>query len=128
MPAIIACHSNSYGHLGRAAAIENVGAAGLEYIEFPTVERTVPSPDSWHDRDILQALVLRDKLGRLNQCRCSDQTIPWIAGEYRPELRGPNRDRGSQGEQRHARLRERLFDSPSRTDCPADLAFSAEDW
>src|SRR5579859_6456976 len=35
MPALIACHSNSYGHLGGAAAIENIGSAGLEYIEFP---------------------------------------------------------------------------------------------
>ena len=32
---MIACHSNSYGHLGGAAAIENIRSAGLEYIEFP---------------------------------------------------------------------------------------------
>jgi inosose dehydratase len=35
MPPLIACHSNSYGHLGAAAAIENIRSAGLEYIEFP---------------------------------------------------------------------------------------------
>lgn len=35
MPAIIACHTNSYGHLGGAVAIESVRSAGLEYIEFP---------------------------------------------------------------------------------------------
>jgi len=35
MPPIIACHTNSYGHLGGAAAIENIRAARLEYVEFP---------------------------------------------------------------------------------------------
>jgi inosose dehydratase len=35
MPPIIACHTNSYGHLGGPAAIQNVRAAGLEYIEIP---------------------------------------------------------------------------------------------
>lgn len=32
---MIACHTNSYGHLGAVAAIENVRAAGLEHVEFP---------------------------------------------------------------------------------------------
>lgn len=35
MPPIIACHTNCYGRLGAAAAIENVRAAGLEFIELP---------------------------------------------------------------------------------------------
>lgn len=35
MPAIIACHTNSYGHLGGAAAIENVREAGIEHVELP---------------------------------------------------------------------------------------------
>src|SRR5690349_7855255 len=35
MPPVIACHANSYGHLGAAAAIENVRSAGLEFIELP---------------------------------------------------------------------------------------------
>ncbi|MGE5192278.1 MAG: sugar phosphate isomerase/epimerase family protein [Deltaproteobacteria bacterium] len=35
MPPIVACHTNSYGHLGGAAAIEGIRAAGLEYVEFP---------------------------------------------------------------------------------------------
>lgn len=35
MPPIIACHTNSYGHLGGAAAIESLRSAGLEYVEFP---------------------------------------------------------------------------------------------
>ena len=35
MPAIIACHTNSYGHLGGTAAIESIRSAGLEFIEFP---------------------------------------------------------------------------------------------
>jgi hypothetical protein len=35
MPPIIACHSNSYGHLGGAVAIESLRSAGLEYIELP---------------------------------------------------------------------------------------------
>src|SRR5262245_3153507 len=32
---IVACHANSYGHLGAAAAIENVRAAGLAHVEIP---------------------------------------------------------------------------------------------
>jgi L-ribulose-5-phosphate 3-epimerase len=32
---IVACHANSYGHLGAAAAIENVRSAGLEFVEIP---------------------------------------------------------------------------------------------
>ena len=35
MPPIIACHTNSYGHLGGPAAIQNVRAAGLDFIEIP---------------------------------------------------------------------------------------------
>jgi inosose dehydratase len=35
MPPIVACHTNSYGHLGGVAAIENIRAAGLEYVELP---------------------------------------------------------------------------------------------
>ncbi len=35
MPALIACHTNSYGHLGGARALENIREAGLEYVEFP---------------------------------------------------------------------------------------------
>lgn len=35
MPALIACHTNSYGHLGGTAAIENVRSAGLESVEIP---------------------------------------------------------------------------------------------
>jgi inosose dehydratase len=35
MPDMIACHTNSYGHLGGAAAIESIRSAGLEYIELP---------------------------------------------------------------------------------------------
>jgi len=35
MPPIVACHTNSYGHLGAAAAIENIRAAGLEHVELP---------------------------------------------------------------------------------------------
>lgn len=35
MPPIIACHTNSYGHLGGPAAIRNVRSAGLEFIEIP---------------------------------------------------------------------------------------------
>jgi len=37
MPPIVACHSNSYGHLGGPAAIENVRQAGLEYVDFPVL-------------------------------------------------------------------------------------------
>jgi L-ribulose-5-phosphate 3-epimerase len=32
---MIACHSNSYGHLGATAAIENVRSAGLSFVEIP---------------------------------------------------------------------------------------------
>src|SRR4051794_14433098 len=35
MPALIACHTNSYGHLGGALAIASIRAAGLEHVEFP---------------------------------------------------------------------------------------------
>lgn len=35
MPPVIACHTNSYGHLGAAVAIENVRGAGIEYVELP---------------------------------------------------------------------------------------------
>src|SRR5262245_45076156 len=35
MPPIFACHSNSYGHFGAVAAIENVRQAGFEYVEIP---------------------------------------------------------------------------------------------
>ena len=35
MPPVIACHTNSYGHLGAAAAIENVRSAGLAHVELP---------------------------------------------------------------------------------------------
>lgn len=35
MPAIVACHTNCYGPLGPAAAIESVRSAGLEWVEFP---------------------------------------------------------------------------------------------
>lgn len=35
MPVLIACHTNSYGHLGGAAAVENVRAAGIDHIELP---------------------------------------------------------------------------------------------
>jgi inosose dehydratase len=35
MPPIIACHTNSYGHLGGPAAIESIRAAGLDYVEIP---------------------------------------------------------------------------------------------
>jgi inosose dehydratase len=35
MPAVVACHTNCYGHLGGASAIENVRSAGLQHVEFP---------------------------------------------------------------------------------------------
>jgi L-ribulose-5-phosphate 3-epimerase len=35
MPAIIACHTNCYGPLGGAAAIELLRATGLQYVEIP---------------------------------------------------------------------------------------------
>jgi inosose dehydratase len=35
MPPIVACHTNSYGHLGGVAAIENIRAAGLDCVEIP---------------------------------------------------------------------------------------------
>src|SRR5687768_6075412 len=35
MPPIIACHTNSYGQYGAQGAIEQIRAAGLEYVEFP---------------------------------------------------------------------------------------------
>jgi inosose dehydratase len=35
MPPLVACHTNSYGRLGGFAAIENIRAAGLEYVELP---------------------------------------------------------------------------------------------
>ncbi|MBS0263731.1 MAG: sugar phosphate isomerase/epimerase [Planctomycetes bacterium] len=35
MPPILACHTNSYGHLGGAAAIQNVREAGVQYLEIP---------------------------------------------------------------------------------------------
>jgi L-ribulose-5-phosphate 3-epimerase len=35
MPPIIACHTNSYGQYGALGAIEQIGSAGLEYVEFP---------------------------------------------------------------------------------------------
>ncbi|MBI3862462.1 MAG: sugar phosphate isomerase/epimerase [Planctomycetia bacterium] len=35
MPSVIACHTNSYGHLGGPAAIRSVRSAGLEHVEIP---------------------------------------------------------------------------------------------
>jgi inosose dehydratase len=35
MPPIIACHTNSYGHLGGPAALQNIRDAGLQFLEIP---------------------------------------------------------------------------------------------
>ncbi|GAB4147493.1 MAG: hypothetical protein Tsb009_20710 [Planctomycetaceae bacterium] len=35
MPTLVSCFTNSYGRFGAQAAIENIRAAGLEYIELP---------------------------------------------------------------------------------------------
>lgn len=43
MPAVISCFTNSYGRFGGKGAIENLRAAGLEYVELPIRTAAVPS-------------------------------------------------------------------------------------
>jgi L-ribulose-5-phosphate 3-epimerase len=64
MPPLIACHTNSYGPFGAAAAIENVRDAGIEWIELPI--RTAGFRTRWGDAPLVSTDSTLAELARVD--------------------------------------------------------------
>ena len=65
MPAIVSCLTNSYGRFGAQGAIENVRAAGLEYIELPI--RTAGVASMFKDQPLVTTESTLDDLKQVDR-------------------------------------------------------------
>jgi len=65
MPPIISCMPNSYGRFGAQGAVENLCAAGIEYLELPI--RTAGAPTQFGDTPLVTTESTLDDLKRVEQ-------------------------------------------------------------